>query len=75
MLITTLSQLNILEQLLRSVLLFEEKREKDLINDMLIQLLTDLLPEELLNEARHFYVLFQEVLVYLMIIFCIKSNL
>ena len=74
-LITTLRQLDVLEQLLRSVLLFEEKREKDLINDMLIQLCADLLPEELLNEARHFYVLFQEVLVYLMIIFCIKSNL
>ena len=53
MLITTLSQLNVLEQLLRSVLLFEEKREKDLFNYALIQLLTDLLPEELLNETRH----------------------
>jgi hypothetical protein len=52
-LITTLSQLNVLEQLLRSVLLFEEKREKDIVNESDIQLLADLLPEELLNEARH----------------------
>jgi len=57
------------------MLLTSEHREKDLFNDMLVQLFPDLLPEELLNEARHFYVLFQEVLVYLMIIFCIKSNL
>jgi len=35
------------------MLLFEEHRENDPINDALIQLLTDLLPEELLNEARH----------------------
>jgi hypothetical protein len=33
------------------VLLFEEKREKDLINYALIQLYADLLPEELLHET------------------------
>jgi hypothetical protein len=37
------------------VLLFEEKREKDLVDEIRIQLLADLLPEELLNEARHYF--------------------
>ena len=67
MLITTLSQLNVLEQLLRRVLLFEEKMEKNLIDNALIQLYADLQTEELLNEARHEFLSFQEVLVYLMI--------
>jgi hypothetical protein len=75
-LITSLCQLDILEQLSRQVLPGTKHREKDLINEIRVQLYADLLPEELLNEAwGHYFSLFKEVLVYLMIILCIKSNL
>jgi hypothetical protein len=55
MLITTLRQLDVQEQLPRQFLPGTKQREKDIINDTGIQLLTDLLPEELLHETRDHY--------------------
>jgi hypothetical protein len=50
-------------QTIRQVLLFEEKRENDIVKESDIQLYAYLLPEELLNETRHYFFSLKEVLV------------